>query len=105
MIGEVQGLVVRDAERSQTMSAHPIVASFVEFDTFVVDRAIHLDDQSRLMAVEVGDERADHVLSSELESQTAPAHQIPKRPFGVGRLPAHLTSARHQVRRGTAAGG
>jgi hypothetical protein len=59
-----------------------------------VTRAVHLDRQPRVVAVEVENERADRMLSSEPDSiEFAASNFLPEQNLGQGQLAAEFASS------------
>src|SRR5262249_14113226 len=71
----VQDIVVTHSEHVQPLIFQELLADLVFPPPIVVASAVHLHDQSRLVAVEIHDVGADGMLPPELQTRETPAPQ------------------------------
>jgi hypothetical protein len=93
-----QYFMVPEPQDAETLLFQPGGAPGI-CDAVAMLAAIGFDDQSGVVAEEIGDERADGNLPAKLEGAEPPiAQHRPELAFGLGRLPAHGAGAGLQGR-------
>jgi hypothetical protein len=79
----VEDQVVGQTKDDQTCGGKPSIATAVARGPWKVRGTISFDDEARILAEEIDDERSDGVLAAELGVHDLPAPQhLPKHPLG-----------------------
>jgi hypothetical protein len=84
-------VVIGKAQHAKPQRLQKLLADGVFFQRVLVYRAVHLDDDLRVGAVEIRDKTVDAVLAAELESgDLAVAQAFPQRVLGGRGVVVHL---------------
>jgi len=90
-------LVVPDSHHAVSACFEPLSSRCIPVPSAGVLATANLDDQFRLLAIEVGDIGTEWSLAPELEaSETAVAQVPPKTPLRLGHGPAQTSRRRHR---------
>ena len=91
-IQRIGNLLIGETQHLHSQALQALLADLIFFPRVQMNRAIYLNNQVHLGAVEIHDEPINRVLPPELESQNLPSSQMsPKSILGRRGFAAHLS--------------